>query len=121
MDAQLVVPLRHSPRFLCLSADGGVMASADAHVVKIWHSSPIRELRSIHFQSTVSSIQLTRDGKLLSVTQDDLTFRVFDVRAGIETAWSKENHWMGTFHLSADGRRVVNATGDGSVRIWNGR
>jgi WD40 repeat protein len=68
----------------------------------------------------ISSITFSPDGSKILTTSQDWTAQLVDVRsAGIITAFVGHQQSVESGGFSADGREVVTASDDGSVRLWN--
>lgn len=90
--------------------------------VKMWDFST-RELKNtIEIGSSVTMLQLHRENGLLAVAADDLVIRVYDTECGGSTLVRKflgHTNRISDISFSSDGRWLISAAMDSTVRVWD--
>jgi RNA polymerase sigma factor (sigma-70 family) len=110
-----------APSSLAFMPDGKTMAVATwGHVVHLYDIATGKELpRGWGLRLPARSIGMTPDGRTLATANND-SIQLWDCATG-----KRRQHFEGheglvtTVHLSADGRRLLSAGADGTVRVWD--
>ena len=96
-----------------------ISASFDGSV-KLWDFEERRLLHSFETASPVTQMQLNRDNSLLAVCCDDLKVRVYDVSSRrLVRVFQGHTNRITDVCLSGDGRWVITASADRSLRIYD--
>lgn len=115
----------HGHKVMALAADpaGHWLASGSwDRTVRIWDPADGREIRRIAVPVPVNALAVIDGGKRIAVGGHDPFIRIFDVATG-RAKGKLEGHRMGITDLavSADGARLLSASIDKSVRLWDTR
>ena len=90
--------------------------------VKLWDFGT-RDLRdTIEIGSAVTMMQLHRENGLLVVAADDMVLRVYDTECGGSTLVRKftgHTNRVSDISFSSDGRWLISAAMDSTVRVWD--
>jgi WD40 repeat protein len=112
-------PLTH----LTIAEDGKTLAGVfrDSKTVVIYDSSSGEVLQKIQINGPVfTSMVYSKDSKMLAVsagTMEAVPITVFDTATGKEL-YRLQNEWAHSIIFSPDGKLLVAASGDDSVKIW---
>ncbi|KAI8379183.1 Utp21 specific WD40 associated putative domain-containing protein [Radiomyces spectabilis] len=96
-----------------------VSASID-RTIKIWDFKSAKVLHTIEMESPIASIQYHRDNDLVAVVCDDLGIRVVDIETQkiVREFWGHRNR-ITDMTFTPDGRWIVSASLDSTVRTWD--
>jgi WD40 repeat protein len=109
------------------SADGRLLASAGKGVVIIREMSDGRETRRVPWNSSVSSLAISPDGRLIAATDGDGALKVWDLSRDQEVLSAPGHVQQGISRVgyqprvafSPDGRRLAAIRFGGLVKVWD--
>jgi U3 small nucleolar RNA-associated protein 21 len=121
--APLTAPARHSSAVCGVASDllNSTLVSVDSSgLVLFWDFETHEARSSLRLPSTASSLVLSRESGLAAVACDDFTVRVLDIstRRQVRT-FSGHTNRITDMCFSPDGRWLVTASLDRSVRVWD--
>ncbi|CAO3658833.1 unnamed protein product [Umbelopsis ramanniana] len=96
-----------------------ITASVD-RTIKIWDFNAAKLLHTIALESPVVTMEFQRNSDLLAVACDDLGIRVIDIETQrvVREFWGHRNR-ITDMTFSSDGRWIVSASLDATVRTWD--
>jgi WD40 repeat protein/serine/threonine protein kinase len=106
---------------LAWSPDGRFLASSSwDRTVRIWEAATGKKWRVLRdFKTWASALAFSPDGRrLLTATHTDSRARLWDIQSGRETL-ALQHDALEVAAFSADGLRIVTASLDGSVKVWD--
>ncbi|KAG2180209.1 hypothetical protein INT43_003998 [Umbelopsis isabellina] len=97
-----------------------LITSSVDKTVKLWDFNSAKLLHTITLESPIVSIEFQRDSDLLAVACDDLGIRVVDIETQkvVREFWGHRNR-ITDMTFSSDGRWIVSASLDATVRTWD--
>jgi WD40 repeat protein len=103
--------------------DGKTVYSAGRwdRFIRQWDAATGRELRQFEGHlSGITSLALSRDGKILAAGSEDNTARLWETATG-NPLGPQEEHRSRIYYVafSSAGNRLVSASRDGTVRVWD--
>jgi WD40 repeat protein len=104
-----------------LAASGGGTTAAPDFSIRLWDMAGGHEIRRLegHGQ-TVQCVVFSPDGQLLaSAGSHDQTVRIWEVATGNELHCLRHNARVDHVAFLTDGRHVLSAVDDGSLRMWD--
>ncbi len=103
------------------SPDGGTLATAGGHVLRLWDVASHRELepQSGH-RSSIRDAAFAPDGRSIVTVGQDRTIRFWDPATGREIRqFAKSGDGLGFASFSADGKTLATGYGFESTRLWD--
>jgi WD40 repeat protein len=119
--AQLTLPRQRMPSRLVFSADGTLLAAADAHEVRVWHVPTRKRFRLYQgHENAVFDLAFSPDGKRLASASADQTIRIWETESEEEVAQLKvDNIQFQSLAFSPDGTTLVSGGSDSLLRLWD--
>jgi WD40 repeat protein/serine/threonine protein kinase len=127
-------------RGVVFSPDGELLAGSSAYgTITVWNVASGEEITTLSGHAPgqtgetkyngIVGVAFSPDGKLLATASDDLTAKIWDISSGKELfTLSGHDHapvsippFDGVIQVgfSPDGKRLVTAGGDGTVKVWD--
>jgi WD40 repeat protein/serine/threonine protein kinase len=105
---------------VALSADGlYILSGSGDGTARLWHADRSRPLRTFRHGGEVTCVALSPDERLAVSCGDDNTIQVHSVSTGEHLSTLRgHRERVNAVSLSADGRSVLSASADGSLRLW---
>ncbi|KAJ3268605.1 hypothetical protein HDV01_002543 [Terramyces sp. JEL0728] len=113
----------HKSAITCLGSDNVnkllISASLD-HKLKFWDFNKTTLLNCIDLESSISFFKLHNESRLLAVVTDDRVIRVVDIDTfKIVREFVGHNNRITSLDFSPDGRWLVSASLDTTIRTWD--
>ncbi|KAL1936765.1 hypothetical protein VTP01DRAFT_899 [Rhizomucor pusillus] len=96
-----------------------ISASVD-RTIKIWDFKSAELLHTIQMEAPIAGIRYHQDNELLAVATDDLCISVIDIETQkvVREFWGHRNR-ITDFTFTNDGRWIVSASLDATIRTWD--
>jgi WD40 repeat protein len=122
---QEALTLKGHPRWgasVCFSSDGRRLAGAAEDTVIVWDTETGQELLTLTGSRGAGSVCFSPDGQRLATAESGPsgTVRIWDAATGQDVLAFKEPTLGGKeIRFTPDGKRLVSAFADGTVKIWD--
>jgi WD40 repeat protein len=105
---------------LALTSDGATFATATASGVRLWSTDHATEGKHLPFDGEPTALAFAKDGKRLAVGLVDGSVHLYDTTTGTQVSrFSGQKDRITGVGLTADGKKLIAASKDDTLRMWN--